>query len=252
MSEAELRKEIDHARSVQQMLLPAAFPAINEARLAYIYEAAFELSGDFLDFYYKRGTGELGLFICDVSGHGIPAAMLAAMTKMALHLWGEYLSHPEGTLKKIARQLDGKLGDDYLTAGMCYINLKTGRLAYARAGHTPLFIIRKNKGIVEKIASDGGIIHDRLPFSVTEYETKLEPGDTIILYTDGLTEFEDIEGKMMGEEGLQSLLLAYTDHEPRRLCDEILDTKIRNSLIQGARLHDDVTLFAIKYKGNGA
>ena len=247
----EINEELRRAKQIQGMLLPSAIPLIEGAQLAFIYEPAFVLSGDFVDFYYRMSACELGFFICDVSGHGIPAAIIAAMTKMSMHLWGDYLKEPAGTLQKISRQLSGKLGDEYLTAIMGYLDLKSGELIVSRAGHPPCYVLRQNAKRIEKILPEGSIIHERIDNNLVEYKTTLERGDLIFLYTDGLTEYLDSQGNSLGDHGLEKALQNVTEKNPEKLCAQIFSDHVGSKIRDSSPLLDDITLFAIRFTGQG-
>ena len=242
-----LEKELAKARMIQQMLLPQSFPVVVGAHLAYRYVPVYDLAGDFLDYYYKRASGELGFVVCDVSGHGIPAALISAMLKMSLQMWGEFIDDPHGTLMKMRRLLMGKLGDDFVTACLGYVDLGTGLLRCVNAGHTPLVRINAN-GAADLIKPDGCIIHERVPQKLEVYEGHLNPGDRLVLYTDGLSEALDGSGTALGDDGLIETMRAHSHLAPDEMCEQILRSVI--DFVQGReRLLDDCTLFVIEYTG---
>ena len=242
-----LDKELAKARMIQQLLLPQSFPIVVGAHLAYRYVPVYDLAGDFLDYFYKRATGELGFVICDVSGHGIPAALISAMLKMSLQMWGEYLDDPQGTLLKMRRLLMGKLGDDFVTASMGYIELETGRLRCVNAGHTPLIRLR-HSGETQHIKPDGCIIHEQVEQRLEVFEGVLDVGDRLVLYTDGLSEAKDSVGSELGDEGLLAALQANGGYPPDEMCERTLRSVV--DFVGGrSNLLDDCTLFVIEYTG---
>ena len=182
----ELEKQIMIAKKIQLSLLPEDVPKINGANLSFRYQPMMGVGGDFIDFDYKNGD-DLLLFICDVSGHGVPAAFLATMVKMSLQDCYELKLSPAESLKKIHRALQGKLSGHFLSAIYCHINLQDGIMTSANAGHLPILKVGLS-GTYEFINSRGRIICEAFPTNSEEVTTKLEIGDKIILYTDGITE----------------------------------------------------------------
>ncbi|MDH5717459.1 MAG: SpoIIE family protein phosphatase [Spirochaetia bacterium] len=240
-----IERELKKAREIQKLLLPQGMPNIDGAKLAFKYEPAHDLGGDFLDFYYKKSEEQLGFFICDVSGHGVPAALLAVMVKMSLQLWGEHISDPVGTLKKIHRSLHGKMGEHFLTAIIGFLCLKTGALKIARAGHPPVILINKD-GEFSRINSEGTIIHEQIEIFLIEYAGRLHQNETLVLFTDGLTEAVSPDGKMLEEKGLINMLEKHKYKNPDEICNNVLTETFE---FAGGKnnLKDDLSLFIIKY-----
>ncbi|MBP9886707.1 MAG: SpoIIE family protein phosphatase, partial [Leptospiraceae bacterium] len=176
----ELEKQIMIAKKIQLSLLPEDVPKINGANLSFRYQPMMGVGGDFIDFDYKNGD-DLLLFICDVSGHGVPAAFLATMVKMSLQDCYELKLSPAESLKKIHRALQGKLSGHFLSAIYCHINLQDGIMTSANAGHLPILKVGLS-GTYEFINSRGRIICEAFPTNSEEVTTKLEIGDKIILY----------------------------------------------------------------------
>ncbi|MDH5719887.1 MAG: PP2C family protein-serine/threonine phosphatase [Spirochaetia bacterium] len=243
----DIGRELKKAKEIQKLLLPQHIPEINGADIAFQFEPVHELSGDFLDFYYKKSDDQLGFFICDVSGHGVPAALLAAMVKMSLQLWGEHISEPVGTLKKIHRSLNGMMGEHFLTAIMGYICLKTGALLLARAGHPPAMILKPD-GDIQKIEPDGGIIHEQVDPFFEEYKGKLEKDDTLIMFTDGLIEAPSKDGKMLDYDGFEKIIKENRRENVKEMGEKILKETF-NFAGGKEKINDDLSLFIIKYHG---
>lgn len=246
-AQRDLEKELTKARMIQQLLLPQAIADVQGAELAYRYVPVYDLAGDFLDYYYKRQTGEIGFIVCDVSGHGIPAALISAMLKMSLTMWGEYLHDPEGTLLKVSRLLQGKLGDDFVTVLIGYLQVETGLLRCVNAGHTPLLVVSRGRE-TRFIKPEGRIIHELVDHHIELFEGKVEPGDRLVLYTDGFTEAVGPDGQMLGDEGLATWFEEMTELSPEAACDQVLARLAEHSGTEG--LMDDCTLFVLDYHGS--
>ena len=243
------RKEIEMARKIQIALLPAEPPEIKELKIAWDYKPMLDVGGDFFDLIYQEEDGLLGFFICDVSGHGIPAAFLACMVKMSLRSWSGFITSPSANLNLAKSSLDGKMAGNALTACVGYINTRTGELAFARAGHLPLIKI-DSQGNVETYQPGGRLLTDVsfIDIDAEEEELVLKKGDKILLYTDGITEATDGGGRLFGEQNFLKLLEKHGRESPEALCS-IIDEEIQK-FIEGHDQEDDVTLLVIEYDGS--
>lgn len=239
--------ELEKARMVQNLLLPADFPANKYVDFAYRFMPYYDMSGDFLDYFYKKSTNELGFIICDVSGHGIPSALLAVMMKMALQLWGEYLSDTVGTLTKIRNMYKGKLGAYYVSAILGYLNLNTGMMSCVNAGHPAMLHLDSENNFIE-IKPKGSIIHENVNYPFEEYTLQLKTNDRLILYTDGITEARNKTEQELEIDGLKKIILNNDIAGVDQLCDNIMN-KILTYTDFGQKISDDMSLFVIEYKG---
>ena len=248
---AALEKEIEMAQIIQQSLLPENIPCVPEADIAYKYAPMMAVGGDFVTIKYYDDTKTLSAFICDVTGHGVPAAITASMISHSLDFFCDtYHEAPAATLEKIGKSLNGKMGGNFFTAIMYSLNIETGLLTIAGAGHPHPVIIEKN-GTTRMITLKGRLITDSMKINSATITTTLKPGDTIILYTDGITEIEDQKGVMLGEDDLlfcnwiQSI--AAISQNPAELCGNIFDNIIKHS--SHNEINDDVTILAVRFNG---
>ena len=199
---AVLEHEIDLARNIQKSLLPQKLPDVPGVSLAYKCVPMLGVGGDFCDYYYDEDTNNIGFFICDVSGHGVYAAILASMVNMGLYKWKILLDTPVYVLKNLDEMLRSKIGNQFLTACACCLDIATGQLTVASAGHMPVAVVRKN-GCVEFVKAKGSVINSFFSSDYQESAVMLDSGDTVLLYTDGLTEAMNAEGYMLGEDQLK-------------------------------------------------
>jgi len=242
----QLEQQINIAGDLHKALLPQYIPVIEEAVISFKYTPMMELGGDFIDFHYNEKDKQLGLFVCDVSGHGVAGALFSSMVKISLNRWSETLTSPSGTLHNIYLALKGKMGNHFVTAGVCYVDLISGRIRYSSAGHLPLVIARKD-GMIDLLNSRGRLIAEEIPPNYEESESIIKEGDSLILYTDGVTECYDKNQKMLGDENFYNLIKKYRDKEP---CD--MSSNIFSELLKfnnGKNFSDDVTILVMKYKG---
>ncbi|MCP4137483.1 MAG: AAA family ATPase [bacterium] len=248
---ATLQKEIDMAREILLTLLPTKIPKIEKARVAFQYEPMMGVGGDFLDINYMDGKQKLGLFICDVSGHGVPAAFVASMTKMALHSWDTYIETPARALEVIREPLIKNIGENFITACICSLDLNTGELVFASAGHVPLAVLRKGR-TVELFQTEGRMIYNLFEPNYSEKRIQLNPGDKLILYTDGITEALSPGNVMLGaddDDKFRDWLRRNTDpsRSPVEICQSIYDGVIEYT--GNENFADDFTVLVTEYNG---
>jgi serine phosphatase RsbU (regulator of sigma subunit) len=243
----ELEKDIQLAKTIQAALLPQKIPCLKEVDIAYKYVPMMAVGGDFIDIHYREGMKETGLFICDVSGHGVASALIASMVKMSLSSWGKYILHPGEAFIEIKQQLQDKIGSNFLTACMCTINIETGQIISANAGHPPMLILRKN-GEIESVRPKGRVI---ISFADSKYEEapgQLYAGDKVIMYTDGVFECRDFNGTMIDVEGLIGII-----KRNRHLTPQLLSDKIYNEIFSmtgcTSNMEDDFAIIIAEYKG---
>ncbi|MCP4135496.1 MAG: SpoIIE family protein phosphatase [bacterium] len=244
-------KELEMARKIQYSLLPAKIPDIPGISLAYTYEPMMMVGGDFIDILFHEESNYLGLFICDVIGHGVPAAFLASMTKMALANWDSSIEHPGKTLVEISSPLVKNIGSNFISALICSIDLGTGKLISGNAGHPPLLIARHNGGM-EIVYSKGSVISDLAEPVYEEVSVSLHHGDYIILYTDGVTEAANPEGTMLTGNDYDKLchwVRHYADqsNSAEELCRNLYDGVI--SFCGRSALSDDIAILVVQYWG---
>ena len=243
-----LEKEISLARNVQRSLLPRSMPALEKARVAFRYRPVLGVGGDFIDTIYDAERGLLGLFLCDVSGHGVHAAFLTAMIKMSLAPWGHCIDNPAKLLNVLFHSMKENMGDNFITSVVGCLDLNTGRLLYSNAGH-PELIRKSRNGRAEPILRRNGAI---FPFNELHYdihEVQLEPGDIILAYTDGLFEGRDKDGGMLEEAGLLKMMTqSDAPHEPEDLC-EYLIRHIEGLAESGGQIEDDISFLAVQFLG---
>ncbi len=246
---AELEKEILLAKKIQETLLPGRLPEMTGARLAFKYAPMLGVGGDFIDVLYEKDRELLGFFICDVSGHGVSAAFLAAMVKMSLHNWSETLERPVETLERVRAALSGKLAKHFISSCTGYIELRTGKVVLSNAGHPPLLWAQDNE-IVGTVGPRGRVIWDNYLWNLNfqEQEFTLAPRDKIILYTDGIIEAQNTSDEMLGEAALIDLVHQFKYNTPDDFCRNVYQEVLR---FTGDRpqLDDDFTLFVIEYTG---
>lgn len=196
-----LQHELEAARLFQQSLLPDRTAILNGFEVSFLYESCDELGGDFCD-YVLRTDSAGAILVSDVSGHGAPAAMITGMVKHAFHAAAVDSFAPTAILDRIsgASRLfpDGK----YVTAISARFDPTSETLEYANAGHPPGLLVGYN-GSVTRLDSSAPLIHPALPaWSCEGRSVRMERGDQLLLYTDGLTEAQNTDGDDFGFDRL--------------------------------------------------
>lgn len=241
----ELEKQIQVAQKIQSSLLPEVIPDIRNAGVSFMYQPMMGVGGDFIDFYY-RNKKELILFICDVSGHGIPAAFLATMVKMTLHTCYEKKLSPEDALQTIWKTLRGKMSGHFISAIYSKIDLFTGAMTIANAGHLPPILVSAT-GEVNQLIIKGRVISENIPLKVDQQKIQMNSGDKLVLYTDGVTEARNIENNMLGEERLMDILQKHYKSSPTDLCNTIYHSVLSFTGNEIKQFTDDITIMAVEY-----
>jgi sigma-B regulation protein RsbU (phosphoserine phosphatase) len=202
---AAIRQELATARRIQESILPGEVPRIDGLDLASRYVPATEVAGDFYEFLPGEGR-RLGILVADVSGHGVPAALVASMLKVAVAAQIAHVASPGRVLSEINAIFHGKLKNQFITALYVYLDLEAGRMTAASAGHPPPLVWRQRTGQIEELPP-GGVVLGRLRRAAyPEVAVPLEPGDRILLFTDGIPEALSPGGEMFGEERLREVL----------------------------------------------
>ena len=209
---AHLENEISIARKIQMSNIPSVIPELNSFNIGVKYIPAENISGDFYNFHPLE-PNKLGVLIADVSGHGIPASLIASMVKILFSILAPVYSIPDLFIKELNRYLFDKMGGNFLTAGYCYISRSENRGVYSRAGHEPLMHISYKTGeaVLHEYEPRGRIIGIGPDIDLEHVEFDINPGDRIILYTDGLIEIFNHGKEISGRERLKTLLMESKD-----------------------------------------
>jgi len=197
-----VRGELAAARTIQSSIIPRTPPRIAKLDIAALYEPATEVGGDFYDFV-PIDDARAGFFIADVSGHGVPAALVASMLKIALATQAPLARDPAALLDALNKLFCGKLGRQFVTAAYVFVDVEASQAIVASAGHPPPLVF--HAGNVAEVTTRGGILGR---FATVAFEATTVPfGDGgIVLYTDGVTEARNAAGEQFGEERLHDVV----------------------------------------------
>lgn len=240
-----IEAELAVAEETQRALLPRSLPSFEPFRIRALCRPTRQLGGDFYDFI-PVGE-ELAGVLADVSGKGIPAALLSSLTLGALNMEFRTFSDPGPVLNGLNKLLCQKTPKNrFVTLFLFQIDAKgTGR--YLSAGHNTAYVFRAASGELEDLTS-GGIPLGMFPFATYEgTPLQLGPGDTLVVYSDGLTDAENRAGEEFGEDTLRQLIRSTAAQGADALESSLLEALDR--FTQGAAQTDDITFLLIE---NGA
>jgi serine phosphatase RsbU (regulator of sigma subunit) len=248
-SERRGAQELEIARQVQSRLFPQRPPPIESLEYAGTCIQARQVGGDYHDFL-DLGRGRFGLVIADISGKGIAAALLMANLQANLRSQCAIaLDDPERMLRSV-NQLFYENTDRsaYATLFFAEYDDKAARLRYANCGHLPPLLVRCN-GAIEKLDSTSTVLGLFEQWDCSIAERRLFPGDTLVLYTDGITESFNPAGEEFGEQRLIAALVRHQNLAPAVAITTIVD-EVEN--FSSHQQHDDITLIIATCKGGGA
>lgn len=241
-----LHLELDLARKLQETIIPVREPAVSGFVIEALYVPMSRVGGDFYDFV-TDADGGLGVLVADVVGHGVPAAMIAAMTKIAFVQQKAHIHDPLQVLQGMDRQLleTGATRNNFLTAGYVYIDPKQSVLYTANAGHPPVLVCKAGEKKIHKLRPRGtvlGLFGDHDP----ELEQiPVSAGDRIILYTDGVFECPNANQDWYGEDRFFDLIAAYRDKPPAELLQQLHQELIAWAGKSAEGFEDDVTAVVV-------
>jgi phosphoserine phosphatase RsbU/P len=255
---AQRQADLEMARQLQQSLLPERYPsfpgtaAVAESALRFCHRfiPAAELAGDFFSVHALSDSCA-GIFICDVMGHGVRSALVAAMLRAlvdgeapAAEDPGEFLAHLNLRLGELIKSTDGPM---YATAFYLIADAARGRMRFATAGHPRPLLLRRSAGGVEPltVARPAGAALGLLPEAgYATAECPFTPGDVVLLFTDGLFEVVGADESEFGRDRLQALVQEHLNLPLRELCDRLV-AEVRE-FAGGAGFADDVCLLAVE------
>ncbi|QQS47081.1 MAG: PP2C family protein-serine/threonine phosphatase [Acidobacteriota bacterium] len=237
-----IENELEIAREIQTSILPQRVPDLEDLRISAAYLPMTAVAGDFYEFIHVDSK-RLGILVADVSGHGVPAALIASMIKVAMQSVIDSAHDPRSVLRGLNRVLSGQLRGQFVSVAYLWLDTGKREALYSAAGHPPL--LRWRQGSLERIESNGmiiGVLPDWDDYPV--YSMSIDPGDRLLLSTDGVTEPENPKGEAFGDARLEQVVGHHTHRPPSELSGELLSELRR---WQGASIsqQDDITLVIV-------
>ena len=240
-----IEEELVVARQIQLSILPETLPKLKNFDIAAAYLPLNSVGGDFYDFIIQD-ENRIGVIVTDVSGHGVPSALISSMVKIAFHQETENVSKPEIMLQNINRNMANKFQKQFLTACYVYIDKEKGFLNTANAAHVGLILLKRN-GELAVVNPRGRIIGIFDEIKCESESTDIEKGDRIVIYTDGIIEGIDKNGEIFGDNNLLKIIEEKKELAGQDLIGHIIE---RISLWIGLDkgFDDDITIVVIDIK----
>lgn len=246
----KIEGELRTAQQVQQVLLPRRKPEIASYEIAGMNRPARMISGDYYD-YINLGDGKWGVAIADVSGKGVAAGLLMAMCRSVLRAELKSGADPLKAVSQVNRLMFNDIREDsFVSLALYIINENDCRVQLVRAGHDKAPIFRSKTGEIEwvkppglAIGLDDGDVFDRI---TKLHEFDLEEGDTLLLYTDGVTEANNLKEEEFGADRMVNVLMEHASGGVEKVLLEM--NQAIKGFVSGALQSDDITLIAIQKK----
>lgn len=247
-----VEKEIEIARRIQNSNLPSGLASPQGIDIAARYVPMSTVAGDFYDVYVEGNKG-LSILVADVSGHGVGAALIGSMLKIAFASQTNNISNPAKILTEINRTLQGKIEQSFVTACCIFIDTAGGMLHYANAGHPAPLVWSKTKNQLHRCSAGGMILG---PFPDAAYENaavEITEGDRIVLYTDGIIEARNRAGEFFEEERLIAFLKERDSDPAGQIAEKLIDHLFHwSGKSRQTSLDDDLTLVIVDVVGESA
>lgn len=236
-----IENELAVAREIQASILPGSSPELKNLRVAAAYRPMTAVAGDFYEFI-SVDPHRTGFLVADVTGHGVPAALIAAMIKVAMQSVIPHAHDPSKVLRGLNCVPCTQLRSQLVSAAYLWVDTENRIARYSAAGHPPLLLWRDGK--LERVESNGlllGVFPDsEYPF----FEMPIQIGDRFVLYTDGVIEPQDAGGNSFGDHRLEHVIRDNQSRLPSELLDQLL-AEIRQWQPATATQHDDITLIIV-------
>ena len=258
-----LKKELEIARQIQSAILPQQVPSVQGLDIAAQYLPMTAVAGDFYDFLLLD-ENRVGILVADVTGHGVPAALIASMLKSALGAQSGHAADPARVLAGLNRALCGKFEAHFVTAAYLFVDAERRMARYAGAGHPPLLLGRARSlapdlggnspdggklRTFREIESNGLLLGISQDAAYPAVELPFGPGDRCVLYTDGVTEAKNAAQEEFGATRFRSFLEAQGSLAVGQLiAASLAEVELWSGRGQSAAREDDITVVAVDFK----
>lgn len=239
----DLVRELTVAKRIQSRMCPVHVPAVPGYEVAARVESCFAIGGDFFHVSEPR-EGRVVVALGDVAGKGLPAALAMAACSVLIPALGGFCDRPCTLVQQLHRTLKSKLSrEQYVTLFLAELELETGRMRYVNAGHVAPMLLRKS-GDVERLSSTGGVIGMFPEFACHGRRTRLQRGDLLTVFSDGVTEATLYGDEFFERESAEEVVLRNSEAELPELMD-LMFAEI-NAFLKGGHGSDDTTLLMLR------
>jgi serine phosphatase RsbU (regulator of sigma subunit) len=238
-----IENELETARQIQSSILPASVPQLKDLRIAASYHPMTAVAGDFYQFV-QTDNHHLGILVADVSGHGIPAALISTMIKVAMQSVTPFAHDPAQVLGGLNRILSTELRGQLTTAAYLWIDTESHSAWYSAAGHPPLLFWSDACGELQSIESNGLLFGVAQDSEYPVYSLTVAFRDRFLIYTDGLVEPENARGEPFGDRRLEQVVRDNRSQPASELMQQ-LHSELRKWQPASTKQQDDITLIVV-------
>ncbi|TYB32108.1 MAG: SpoIIE family protein phosphatase [Candidatus Mcinerneyibacterium aminivorans] len=244
-----INKELAIAKKIQDSIIPKTVPHLNHVTVDAKYIPMEQVGGDFYDFHVID-ENKFGIFISDVSGHGIPAALIASMIKIAFFTLKKYAQDPKELIRRLNNILSDKIKGRFITAGYMLVDLEKNKVIYASAGHPPIYIYKKEEKSLAEFIAKGMLIGYNEKEEYDEISINVKKGDKIILYTDGIIEAFNNKGEIFGESRVKNIIVKNGENTIYDVSNSLIKSIIHwiKTEKKIKYMNDDITLIGLEIK----
>ena len=236
-----VENELDIARQIQAAILPGGVPSVSGLSISAGYRPMTAVAGDFYDFI-RADEKHVGILVADVAGHGVPAALIASMIKVALQSVTTCADDPGAVLRGLNHILAGQTRTQFVSAAYLWFDMENRTARYSAAGHPPL--LRWKDATLERIESNGFLFGMFQESDYPVFTMSIDAGERFLLYTDGVSEAENGRGDYFGDGRLEEVVRAGHRHTAVELSEQLL-SEIGRWRPASVRQQDDITLVVI-------
>jgi sigma-B regulation protein RsbU (phosphoserine phosphatase) len=236
-----VESELAIAHNIQIAILPPEVPSTRNLRVSAAYRPMTAVAGDFYEFV-PVGDARVGILVADVAGHGVPAALIASMIKVAMQSVASTAHDPEAVLVGLNRVFSGQRPSQLISAAYLWLDTENTTARYSAAGHPPL--LRWTHGQLDRIESNGFLLGMTQNGAYPVATMAIEAGERFLLYTDGVIDVENGRGEFFGDSKLEEVLRANQSRSPCELSEELL-SQVNRWRPSSTPQQDDMTLVVI-------
>ncbi len=238
-----IETELETARQIQSSILPAKVPELEYLRIAASYLPMTSVAGDFYQFV-RSDNNHLGVQVADVSGHGVPAALISSMIKVAMQSVTIFAHDPARVLGALNCILSSEARGQFASAAYLWIDTENRNALYSAAGHPPLLCWRNKRGEMQRIECNGLLFGVKPDSEYPVCGVPFEPSDRFLLYTDGVTETENAAGEAFGDRQLERVVRNHRLQAASELSRQVL-SELQRWRPTAVNQQDDITLIVV-------